>query len=136
MSEYYRYNFILPELPTFEEIKSNGDLDLIYDLKLRNSISSFQSNVSKVNAIFSFVGSENQANVFYIDQYVRSRVDTLTYARSFDYDFDGMVNDPVFINHFSRVAVHWRANANLSTYIIELAYELKEQVNEEIEKSF
>ena len=111
---YARFNYQMPDLSTLEEMKSNGDLGLIYNVELRKDIVDFNEYLINLESIFNTLGSTIQNNRF-IDQLIRFDVDPKTLDVNHHYDLEELRNDPIFINSFSRMANHWRG----STYFMQ-----------------
>lgn len=105
---FSRTAYQLPELATYEEMKSNGDLNLIHNVTLRNRIASFNNSLRQVETVIVKLSNaiENDFQVF--NKYLRSHVDPESLEVSYSYDFDKMASDQIFINTFSRLSYHWR----------------------------
>ena len=118
---FFQYNYSVPDLPTYQEMKSNGQLGLIYNLDLRNQLISFESTTISVNNIFDSMGNAIQSKLEIYDKYIRTGVDPETYEISFESDFKGMSSDEEFINHFSRLAQQWRGSAFFNKNLNDIA---------------
>ena len=105
---FSRTNYKLPELPTYEEMKSNGELDLIYDVDLRNKLASFANFLAQVDAVVLKLSNAIESDYRIFNRYLRSYVDPQTLEVTYNYDFEPMASDREFVNTFSRLSYHWR----------------------------
>jgi hypothetical protein len=108
---FSRTTYQLPTLSTYEEMKSNGDLNLIYDVKLRNQITDFYNYLEQVEKVYDKISMAIEDDYSVFSRYVRTYVNPKTLAITHDYDFSKMSADEEFINTFSRLATHWRGYA-------------------------
>lgn len=131
---FSRFNYQTPDLSTLEEMKSNGDLNLIYNIELRKQIVDFNGYLYSVTSIFDNLGMIVSSELSYFDKFMRSHVDPKTLDVTFSYDFDSMAMDPEFINRFSRVATHWRGSAYFTGRVTKEALDLKEAIQTELNK--
>ena len=115
-------------------MKSNGDLNLIYDVKLRKRIVDFNGYLYTVAAIYDNLGMIVHGDLSYFDKFMRSYVNLENLDVNFNYDFDQMVSDPEFINRFSRLATHWRGSSYFAGQVERDAVKLKEEIQNELEK--
>lgn len=120
---FSRTTYQLPTLSTYEEMKNNGDLSLIYDMRLRNQITDFYNYLKQVEKVYDKISMAIEDDYSVFSRYIRTYVDPATLHITHDYDFAKMSRDEEFVNTFSRLATHWRG----------YAYFLK-MVNEEGEK--
>lgn len=128
-----RFNFQLSELSTFDEMKSNGDINLIYNLETRKKLINFQEYVVSVDAIFNRLGA-SIANSHAFSRQIRSSVDPETLDITNHYNFTEIMNDKEFINELSKFSVHWRGNAWFTQQILEKAKILKESIHNDLER--
>jgi len=129
----YRFNYQVPDMSTIEEMKSNGQLSLIYNPDLRKSTLSYSGYLESVEAIFNNLGQSIHSSLQYLDKNLRSKVDTETLVVSHIYDVESLASDQEFINKFSRISVHWRANVFFTSRMLNQAKLLKEQYEKELE---
>ncbi len=127
-----RFNYQLPDLSTLEEMKSNGDLKLIYDVRLRKKMVDFNGYLYSVKNVFQTTGATIQMKLSYFDKYIRSYVDPENLEVRHTYDFDKIASDNEFINHFSELAIHWRGSSYFTGQITKQAIALKEDIEKEI----
>jgi len=131
---FSRFNYQTPDLSTLEEMKSNGDLNLIYNIQLRKHIVDFNGYLGTVAIIFNSLGTVVSSDQSYFDIFIRSYVNPETLEVSHSYDFTKMVSDQEFINRFSRLAVRWRGSAYFTGQIIKDATQLKQEILTELDK--
>lgn len=125
---FSRTNYKMAELPTYEEMKSNGDLNLIYDVALRDDMASFTNFLDQVETVVIKISNavENDFSVY--NKYLRTYVDSNSLEVTYDFDFQSMAQDPEFINTFSRLAYHWRGYVFFMKGIIRDAEKIKGRV--------
>ncbi len=130
---FSRFNYQTPDLSTLEEMKSNGDLNLIYNIKLRKKIVDFNAYLYTVASIFESLGTVVSNELSYFDKYMRSNVNPKTLEVTYSYDFKKMTEDPEFINRFSRLGVHWRGSSFFSSQLEKEALEIKNEIQKELD---
>jgi len=131
---FSRFNYQTPDLSTLEEMKSNGDLNLIYNITLRKHIVDFNGYLYTVSSIFNNLGMIASSDLPYFDKFMRSYVDPKTLDVTYSYDFNKMAADPEFINRFSRLTVHWRGSSYFTKQVQKEAIELKQEIQTELDK--
>ncbi len=131
---FYRYSYPSFGLPTLEEMRSNGKLDLIYNVELRKKLNALEGLIANSKTILGNSGQSIQDNLLYFDTYIQSKVDPTNLRLSFTYDFDGMASDSEYINKFSRIVVNWRAVAFFNQSIQSNVTEIVGLVEDEIKK--
>ncbi|MGQ8367238.1 DUF6090 family protein [Glaciecola sp. 1036] len=131
---FSRFNYQQPELPTWEEMKSNGELDLIYSISLRNNLAEFNSYLFVVASIYKTLGEGVYEELSLFDKYVRSYVDPVILKVTNKFDFDAMAAHPVFINRFSRISLPWRGSAYFSSQVERNAIPVKQELQKELDK--
>jgi len=126
-----RTTYLLPYLLTYEEMKESGDLYLIEDIALRNELAEFYSYLIQVEAVYEKLSNdvENQFGVY--NSKIRAHTDPETLDITFDYDFNEMSQDALFINTFSRMSIHWRG----FVYFMERVNRLSMELHSKIEAS-
>lgn len=129
-----RFNFQFSELSTYEEMKSSGDLGLIYDKNIRRDLVNFHDLIVSVDGIFNRLGATIANGQTFLDQYVKSKVDPETLEITHIYNFKEMAKDKTFINEFSRIAVHWRGNAFFTSRIQKDAKKITDQIKTELKQ--
>jgi hypothetical protein len=129
-----RFNYQFTELATYEEMQSNGDLSLIYNINLRDKLVNFHDYMASVDAIFNRLGTTITNDLSMLDKYVKSKVNPETLEITNKYNFLDMAKDKKFINEFSRIAVHWRGNAFFTNQIKNRAQNLKKTIQSDLKK--
>jgi hypothetical protein len=135
---YYQIPYRNPSLTTLNEMRSNGDLNLIRNLDLRKKLIQMEQKILSTDEILVQIGNHTQEPVFYVDQYVRSIPDTSSLtARGVKLivsaDFDAMANDEKLINFFSKFSVQWSHHLMFTKGLNESAIELRDDVIQELE---
>jgi len=130
---YSRINYQIPNISTLDEMESSGDLGLIYNTQLRNDLVKFKGYLKNVDDIFNKLGQAINISNLTFDKYLTSIVDPKSLNVSFKYNFEEMASDQEFINHFSRIAIHWRGNVFFSNQLLEKATNIKNQLTAELE---
>ncbi|WP_370476949.1 DUF6090 family protein [Tamlana flava] len=128
-----RFNYQFSEMATFDEMKSNGELSLIYNLDTRNKLVNFHEYSISVDAIFDRLGASIiNSNTF--SKHILTSVDPETLDITNHYNFMEMADDKEFINELSRFSVHWRGNAWFTKQIVRRATDLKESVQTDLDE--
>ena len=119
---YGRYGFLDQRLYVLEEMKSNGDLDLIFNTDLRKELAYFNAKLVSYEEILKTINNNISENQFYFDQFTRIKMDLESGEAQFNYDFNRMSNSVDFINRFSRNAHLWKVQIDFSeTYLADLS---------------
>jgi len=130
---YSRFNYQMPDLSTLEEMRSSGHLGLIYNKEIRMDIINFGSYLEYVESIFESTGQTIRNNRF-IDKDVRYYTNPKSLEVKLSYDFNTLSKDKEFINSFSRITGHWRANVFFMKQIIKRTNLLKTKISEELKR--
>ncbi len=125
IERYYQYSYRNPTLSTIQEMRNNGDFDLIFNIDLRNDLVELENHIQSIDEIYRSLGNTIQNNVKLVDRYVRSIPDTNSIDVQFRADFKAMAEDEDFINQFSRLGVHWRGTVMFSRRLNNMASDLK-----------
>ena len=134
IARFYRFDNLNPDFSTLEEMKSTGDLGLIYNIKLRNEIVDLENESEDYNNILLSLGKTTYARFPIFDKYIRSHVDTTTYQMTFTSDFKKMAADKDFINNFSRIETHWRGSAFFCFSLNKEARKVRQDFQNELNK--
>ena len=105
---FSRTSYQLPELPTYVEMMSNGDINLIYDVNLRTDIANFNNFLKQVASVVLKLSNAIEVDFRVFNRHLRSHVDPVSLEVMYTYDFEKMASDKEFVNTFSRLAYHWR----------------------------
>ena len=128
-----RFNYQFSEQSTFEEMKSNGEMGLIYNLETRNNLVNFHEYTVSVDAIFNRLGASITNNSTF-KRHILSEVDPITLNITNHYDLTDMANDKEFINELSQFSVHWRGNAWFTSQIERKAIDLKNKIQIDLDQ--
>jgi len=128
-----RFNYQFSEQSTFEEMKSNGELGLIYNLETRNNLVNFHEYTVSIDAIFNRLGASITNNSTF-KRHIRSEVDPESLNITNHYDLTAMANDKEFINELSQFSVHWRGNAWFTSQIERKAIKLKDKIQTDLDQ--
>ena len=122
----------IPEISTWEEMKSNGDLNLIYNVELRKKLNAFEGYIDLAHEVYSkhAMAIRNDADIY--AKYTKTVVESESLTEKVISNFEAMANDPQFINHFSTNLSSWRSQASFSKDISERASILKTEVENEL----
>lgn len=131
---YGRYHYREQDLFVLEEMKSNGDLDLIYNKQLGNEIATFNSLLSGYEDVLKMSGKTLMENQFYYDQFFRISINPETKERSVKYNFEEISTSKAFINRFSRILSMWEVQVMFTNQYIEELTELKEKFRTELKR--
>ncbi len=129
---FSRTNYRMPELPTYEEMKSNGDLNLIRDIELRNQMAAYNNFINQVESVVSKLSNAIESNFRIYNKYIRTYADPKSLEVTYKYDFKKMAADPEFINTFSRLSYYWRGYVYFMQRIIMDAEKLEEKFKEKL----
>ncbi|SIO01259.1 hypothetical protein [Algoriphagus halophilus] len=88
--QFYRFTYPALPMATYDEMKSSGKLDLIYNLEVRNQLNAFISLLESTELILGNAGQSIQNNLIYYDKYIRSETNAQSLNLSFSYDFEKM----------------------------------------------
>jgi Family of unknown function (DUF6090) len=124
-----RTTYQLPSMLTYEEMKESGDLYLIEDITLRNKLAEFYSYIGQVETIYEKLSRDIESQFTVYNSQIRAKTDPETLEVDFDYDFKALSNDTLFINTFSRMAVHWRGFVYFMDGVNSMSKELKTDID-------
>lgn len=131
LNTFYQFNPFQPEIISYEEMKSAGDLELIYNSKLRKELAEFLSYYQSVSKIYDeIIGKVNETG--FIDPHIKYINRDISTSSSIEYDPKALAADPLIVNTFSRYAKYWREKAIFSKQLATSALELKQAVEVEI----
>lgn len=103
-----RTTYQLPHLLTYEEMKENGKINLIYNEELRTELAEFYSYLIQVESIYTKLGEDVEDQFVVYNRHLRSTTNPTTLEITYAYDFEAMARDDEFVNTISRMAIHWR----------------------------
>ncbi len=132
MLMFTRLSRQISNISTWEEMKNNGDINLIYNVELRKNVDALQSFINLAHEVFSKHASAIRNNYTVFFKYARTYVDGETLEEIVVSDFEAMAADPQYINQFSSNLSSWRSVANFAKNIANKADELKNQIQKEL----
>ena len=124
-----RTTYQMPNMLTYEEMKESGDLNLITDIKLRNALADYYSYLYQVEAVYKKLSSDIESQFDVYNTQIRAHTNPETLDVTFNYDFNAMCQDELFINTFSRMAIHWRGFVYFMERVNKTSKEIKEQID-------
>ena len=133
MVMFSRLSTQISGLPTWEEMKNNGDINLIYNMELRKNIDGLQGFIDLAHEVFKKHAAAIRNDMTSYSKYFRTFVDSETLKETVISDFNAMAADPQFINQFSSNVSSWRSQAAFAENISNRAVKLKKQLQGELE---
>ena len=124
-----RTTYQLPSMLTYEEMKESGDLHLIEDVKLRNDLAEFYSYLQQVKSVYDKLSQNIESQFSVYNSQIRAYTNPETLDITFNYDFIQLCQDTVFINTFSRMAIHWRGFVYFMERVNSDAKEIKSKLD-------
>jgi hypothetical protein len=131
LGNYFRLNRQLPEITSYEEMKSSGQLNLIYNKSLRKDIADYlrvHHNTSNIYAELNIKVNQSQ----FLDPFVKYNEDSSLTNTPFTYDFSALSTNKTVVNTLSRYAFHWEAKYSFATILKAEAEALKSKINTEL----
>jgi len=133
LSYFFQFVRISGELNSYEEMKSTGQLGLIYNPELRDSINEYLAYLEAISKIFDQLAEKvNDTSV--IDKYVTVIPAATPAGTTFLYDFKEMAADQELINILSRYANNWQTRTVFTSQLHSLTEELKIEIEQELER--
>jgi len=134
MINYYsRFEPVNMNATTYNEMVSSGKLDLIENIDLRSSLGKYANQIAGISNLADVFIDGVEEVTFYMDQYVYTNISMDSNTPSSEYDFSAMARDQHLINSMSRIAVKWSVVNQFAEYSLDLAKQLKNQIEEELE---
>jgi len=131
LGNYFRLNRQLPEITSYEEMKSSGQLKLIYNKSLRKDIANYLRFHHNTTNVYSELNSKVNHSEF-LDPYVKYNEGSSLRNTVFTYDFKSLSANKTVVNTLSRYAFHWEAKFSFATTLKTEAEDLKSKINEEL----
>ena len=131
IGNYFRLNRQLPEITSYEEMKSSGQLYLIYNKSLRNDIADYLRIHYNTTNIYAELNTKVNQSKF-LDPYVKFDENNTLRSNLFTYDFLELSTNKIVVNTLSRYAFHWEAKYSFANILKEEAEELSEKINKEL----
>lgn len=127
---FFQYAQITDELDSFEELKSTGQLGLIYNKELREDINVYLRELKKISEIYDQASSTvNNTQLF--DKYIT----ILEYEKrrdNLDYNFQEIAKNQALINTLSRYGYLWRSKQYFSENLNRYSMELNDKIIKEL----
>jgi len=131
LGNYFRLNRQLPEITSYEEMKSSGQLSLIYNQSIRQKINDYLRLHYSVTNIFAELNNKVNQSQF-LDPFVKFDEDNTLRSNQFTYDFQQLSQNKLVINTLSRYAFHWEAKYALAKQLKKEASALKSIIEIEL----
>jgi hypothetical protein len=131
LGNYFRLNRQLPEITSYEEMKSSGQLNLIYNKSLRKEIAHYLRGHHNITNIYAELNAKVNQSEF-LDSYVKYNEESTIGKVQFTYDFSALASDKKVVNTLSRYAFHWEAKYSFASILKEEAEDLKSKINKEL----
>lgn len=132
LRNYFQFVRINTNLNTYDEIKSSGDIGLIYNKDLRKSINSYLTYLSAIGKIYDGLSEQVNERTF-LDPYIKQEV-SIDAKTKIIFDFDQIRKDKLVINTLSRYAHNWSTKREFATSLIEQSKKLKAEILKELNK--
>ncbi|WP_223033044.1 DUF6090 family protein [Hanstruepera marina] len=133
LGNYFRFNRLLPDITSYEEMKSSGQLHLIYNQSLRQSINDYLVLHYNITNIFAELNTKVNQSEF-LDPYVKYDEENTLRSNRYTYDFYELSKNKMVINTLSRYAFHWEAKFAFATQLNKKAEDLKSIIEKELQK--
>ena len=133
LGNYFRLNRELPEITSYEEMKSSGQLKLIYNKSLRKEIANYLRFHHNTANIYTELNSKVNHSEF-LDPYVKYNEGSSLRNTVFIYDFTTLAANKTVVNTLSRYAFHWEAKYSFATILKAEAEDLKSKINNELDQ--
>ena len=131
IGNYFRLNRQLPEITSYEEMKSSGQLYLIYNKSLRNDIADYLRTHYNTTNIYAELNTKVNQSKF-LDPYVKFDENNTLRSNLFTYDFLELSTNKIVVNTLSRYAFHWEAKYSFANILKEEAEELSAKISKEL----
>lgn len=133
LNNFFQMVQIQGSLDTYEELKSSGQLGLIYNKDLRKQLNQYIEALSAFSKIITQL--TNQVNkTAPIDKHVTLFIANESSLRKtpLEYDFNLMKKDKFLINTLSRFSLHWQTKSFFSNNLLEVGESLKKNIQKEL----
>jgi hypothetical protein len=131
IGNYFRLNRQLPEITSYEEMKSSGQLYLIYNKSLRNDIADYLRTHYNTTNIYAELNTKVNQSKF-LDPYVKFDENNTLRSTLYTYDFLELSTNKIVVNTLSRYAFHWEAKYSFANILKEEAEELSAKISKEL----
>lgn len=131
LGNYFRLNRQLPEITAYEEMKSSGQLHLIYNKSLRKNIADYLKIHTNTGNIYAELNSKVNQSEF-LDPHIKFDEGSRLRDVHFTYDFLALATDKTVVNTLSRYAYHWEAKYAFAIILKGKVETLKSIITEEL----
>jgi len=128
---FFRLSRNLPELTTYKEMESSGQLGLIYNTSLRKEIADYLITWNLVSTVSEDL-NEKVNEMEFIDPYLKFGKESSFRETVVEYDFNDLATDKRVINTLSRYGFHWKTKSSFSKSLAEEASQLKSLIEQEL----
>ena len=132
LQNFFKYEKIKSKLNTIEEMKSTGQLGLIYNDDLKNKIYKYSSDLERTSQIYE-QGSDILNNFEVFDKYVTIKL-TGPLQNQIKYNINDLANDKYLINKLSRYGFFWQTKSYFSGELEKSTIELRDAILQELQK--
>jgi len=123
----------LPEITSYEEMKSSGQLYLIYNNSLRKDMADYLRTHYNTTNIFAELNTKVNQSQF-LDPYVKFDENNTLRSNLYTYDFSELSSNKIVVNTLSRYAFHWEAKNSFATILKEKAEKLITIINNDLKQ--
>ncbi len=131
LRNYFQFVRINTNLNTFDEIKSSGDIGLIYNKELRKSINSYLTYLSAIGKIYDELSQQVNERAF-LDPYIKQEVSLRAAKTKIDFDLEKLRKNQLVINQLSRYTHNWSTKKGFASSLIEQSKKLKVEILKEL----
>ncbi|MAD97149.1 MAG: hypothetical protein CMB99_07485 [Flavobacteriaceae bacterium] len=131
LRNYFQFVRINTSLNTFDEIKSSGDIGLIYNKDLRKSINSYLTYLSAIGKIYDELSEQVNERAF-LDPYIKQEVNLTSSNTKIKFDFNTIRKNKMVINQLSRYAHNWSTKREFASSLIEQSKKLRAEILKEL----
>jgi hypothetical protein len=133
LNNYFQMVEVQESLDTYEELKSSGQLGLIYNKDLRKKLNQYIEALGAFSKIITQLAAQVNKTAP-IDKHVTLFVaEEISLAKiPLEYDFDLMKKDNYLINTLSRFSLLWKTKSFFSNNLLEVGESLKKNILKEL----
>lgn len=131
LGNYFRLNRQLPEITSYEEMKSSGQLNLIYNKSLRKDVANYLKVHHNTANIYAELNTKVNQSEF-LDPFLKFNESSSLRNALFTYDFTVLAANSNVVNTLSRYAFHWEAKYAFASILKTKAEELKSKISTEL----
>ena len=133
LNNFYQMVQIQGSIDTYEELKSSGQLSLIYNKDLRKQLNQYIEALGAFSKIITQLADQvNKTEP--VDKHVTLFIanESSLHKIPLEYDFNLMKKDKFLINTLSRFSLHWQTKSFFSNNILEVGESLKKNIKNEL----